>query len=304
MIERGAARPHDVECSRRRRQPAADAPVKMPEQHQAPGQDTQAPPERGAVGQAIETLPQAGARVNRRMMHQNDGRPAAHLRMRQRRLERRQLLGPEVPRRDERGAGNRAGQGDDRCGSAQLDAGIPTRRQVEREIRQVAAEVVTEVVREAAPAKHGGKVDVVIAGDHGHVDAAGDLIEQGARAGELALEGEISDVAGDDEVIRLPRCALEHGLEIGAPVHPPSPADEVEVAGDPLVEEDGAPPGAVGRQDVRIGDVGDANHDTAPVGYLPGPKHFSFRYSVAAPIPSFAAAWARLPPTALSTEAM
>ena len=116
------------------------------------------------------------------------------------------------------------------------------------------------MMEEAPLVVDGRKVDVVIAGDDGDFDRACDAVEQRARLVVLALEGEVGYVPGDDDVISASSGRCEHGAQVLAAVHAPAAQEEVGLAGEALVEEQVAPLDAAGREDVSIGDVGDAQH--------------------------------------------
>ncbi len=259
MVERGTARGDGVEGPGPRPKRPSPARVDVAEQHQSARDRREDGPQPLSVDEAVPQPRQADPVVDRGMVHEDHRRAPGHLGVGEDLLERCELAHADASARDERGPRDGARQRDDRGGPAQLDAGERTLRQVARERGQVAAQERAEVVQEPPLRLHGGQIDVVVSRHGRDLDGASDAVEDGARLLELALEREVGDVAGHDELIGLRRRSPEHRLEVVAPEHAAALPEEVRVTGDALVEEHPPPLEPVRREHVQVGDVGDAD---------------------------------------------
>ncbi len=121
--------------------------------------------------------------------------------------------------------------------------------------------MVAEVLHEALRFERAARVDVVVPGDDADV-ARGEaelFVEEAAHCRELLVEGEVREIAGDDDVIRAaPLHLLRDRPDEARVVDVPALEAEDGVAGDALVQEAlGAH--AVEIVVVEIGEVGDAH---------------------------------------------
>ena len=199
-------------------------------------------------------------RIDRRVMDEDHGRAPDHFGVTQQPSEGRELGRADEACGNERGPRHGARQRDDRRGPAQLDDRIRTGGQVERELREVAPQKRTEVIGKATLALDGRQVDVVVTGNHRHLRRARDSVEQPSRLLVLALEREVRDVTGDDDMIRACRGGRQDREQVLATVHAAAAQDEICKTGDALVEKHFSPLHASRRENVQVGDVRDAQH--------------------------------------------
>ena len=109
-----------------------------------------------------------------------------------------------------------------------------------------------------------GQVDVVISRNDRHLDRARYLIDKASRFGKLTFEGEVRDVAGDDEVIGTASGFGKHGVEVIGAENARAAEKHVRVAGQPLVEEQASPFHAHWGKDMKIRNVCNAEHRAMP----------------------------------------
>ena len=89
------------------------------------------------------------------------------------------------------------------------------------------------------------QIEFMVAGNYGDFRAAVAAVEEPHGLAIFAVEGQVRDVAGDDDVIG-PRRGVEDRLEIAAAKDAPAPQPGVCPSGHALVEEHLAPVHALG----------------------------------------------------------
>ncbi len=123
---------------------------------------------------------------------------------------------------------------------------------------EAADEEGSKVVREAALTVDGRQVDVVVARHDAHLRRARHFVEQGARRFVLALERQVRDVAGDDDMVGLGDGSRQDGPQVVAAVHTAAVQEQVRVSGDALVEEHAPPLEASRREHMQVRQMGNA----------------------------------------------
>jgi hypothetical protein len=151
----------------------------------------------------------------------------------------------EVAGGNERRARNGAREPDDRRRPPEFDERVRACRHVDTELRKVAPDERTQVVLEPAFPADRRQIEVVVAGNDGDFRGAGTALEKPHGLSIFAVEGQVRDVAGDDEMIG-PRRGVEVRLELAAAKHAPAPQPRVCPPGHALVEEHLAPVHALG----------------------------------------------------------
>ena len=152
-------------------------------------------------------------------------------------LQRRELRPTEVAGGNERRPRDRARQADEGDRASKPDARKAPRGRFERERRQVARHEPVEVKRKPPLPMDRGEVDVVIARHDRDLRRPRGVDEQPDRLLVLALERQVRDVSGDDEVVGRGRGGGQHRQQVVAPIHARAGHQEVRVARDALVEE-------------------------------------------------------------------
>jgi len=192
-------------------------------------------------------------------MERDEHDPRGDLRVRQHASQRCELFAPQLARRHEGRPRHRAGEGHDGHFAPELDDGEASASRVDRELGEIAHQVRREVALEATRGERPARVEIVIARDDRHARGveAELALEEVAHELVFALEREVREVAGDDDVLDVEASDLAgDGAYVGRAVDAPALQAQVDPAGESLVEK--ASRGhSLERQQVQIGEMSD-----------------------------------------------